>query len=376
MWRKKKKTSEGILWRFIWIISLVIAFFLIIAMVSPLIAPDRFCLAAFFGLAYPFFAIFTFIFIIIIAFKNLKKALLLIIILISGISILRHSFSFINHKEVFDSNESELTLMSYNVHLFDLYSWKDPGKTKDSIIDLVHKIKPHVLCMQEFYKDTSKAFDTENDFMRRNHFKYSYTNYFQIKYNVYHFGMAIFSSYPIINKGEVKSNDDKSNGNYVIYADILVNKDTLRIYSAHLQSIKLSPQDEELFKSENELSQDKLREKSTHLLRKLKAAFIDRAKQVRKIRKHIDECPYTYFICGDFNDTPVSYAYRLMRANHNDAFLDAGHFGFGKTYRGAYPSFRIDYILYPDEYEASGFKVIEKDFSDHYPVYCNFRKKK
>ena len=41
-------------------------------------------------------------------------------------------------------------------------------------------------------------------------------------------------------------------------------------------------------------------------------------------------CPYPIIICGDFNDTPVSYAYQQLGDNMIDAFLESGN-GIGKV---------------------------------------------
>lgn len=376
MWGNKKKKSEGLVWRLLWLICLIFVFLLLIANISPLIAPDRFWVPAFMGLAYPALVVITFIFSIVLAIKNVRKAILPLLAIFSGFGLLNHSFSFRNHSMNFPEEETELKIMTYNVRLFDLYSWKNPGIIKDSIVEYVNEIKPDVLCMQEFYKDTSNAFNTEEAFLEHKHFKFKHIDYFQIKYGIYHFGLAMFSKYPIINSGSIKNENGKISGNYVIWSDIVVNEDTIRIYNTHLQSIKFSAGDEELFASQTSLSKDDFREQSGNLMRKLKSAFIARARQVRFIKEELEECPHPYFICGDFNDTPVSYAYRIMRGNLRDAFLDAGSRGFGKTYRGIYPSFRIDYIFYPEEYEASNFTIGDKKFSDHFPVYCNFRKKK
>jgi len=106
----------------------------------------------------------------------------------------------------------------------------------------------------------------------------------------------------------------------------------------------------------------------------IKPSADDTSVQVDLLASHIDSCKYPVFLCGDFNDTPVSYAYRSLRGNLNDAFLECGPRGMGKTYNGPFPSFRIDYILFPDGYDAAGFKVLGRSYSDHFPVSCRFKK--
>ena len=81
----------------------------------------------------------------------------------------------------------------------------------------------------------------------------------------------------------------------------------------------------------------------------------------------IEKCTEDTFVCGDFNDNPMSYTYHRMRRGRKDAFVEAGH-GFGATYAGLWPLLRIDYILLPDSYMTVSHKIPRIEFSDHYPV--------
>jgi len=72
-------------------------------------------------------------------------------------------------------------------------------------------------------------------------------------------------------------------------------------------------------------------------------------------------------VMGDFNDTPQSYAYRKIKRSLHDAFRRAGN-GFGNTYAGELPSFRIDYILFSNSYIPYEFKRIKTNYSDHFPI--------
>jgi endonuclease/exonuclease/phosphatase (EEP) superfamily protein YafD len=104
---------------------------------------------------------------------------------------------------------------------------------------------------------------------------------------------------------------------------------------------------------------------------KLKTAYIKRAEQAKKVTHHRKSSPYPVIVCGDFNDTPVSFAYHKMSTGLKDAFLQKGK-GRGNTYLGRF-SLRIDYILYSNGIEALEFDKIEAELSDHYPILSNFR---
>ena len=106
----------------------------------------------------------------------------------------------------------------------------------------------------------------------------------------------------------------------------------------------------------------------------LKRGFIRRSVQAQSLKAQIDHSPYSVIVAGDFNDTPVSYAYRKIRKGLNDAFVNSGY-GAGFTYKGNYPANRIDYILFDNSLESRYFEILKVRFSDHYPVAAYFRKK-
>lgn len=94
-----------------------------------------------------------------------------------------------------------------------------------------------------------------------------------------------------------------------------------------------------------------------------------RAFQARKVADHIKKSPYPVIVCGDFNDTPVSYAYRKVKGELKDAFVEAG-WGISNSYNGELPSFRIDYILHDKKFKAVNYSRDRVVYSDHFPVRC------
>ena len=82
-------------------------------------------------------------------------------------------------------------------------------------------------------------------------------------------------------------------------------------------------------------------------------------------------CPYPIIICGDFNDTPVSYAYQQLGDNMIDAFLESGN-GIGASF-SKIPTLRIDYIFLNKDFKSFGFTTHEEEFSDHRAISCSFK---
>jgi len=106
------------------------------------------------------------------------------------------------------------------------------------------------------------------------------------------------------------------------------------------------------------------------MTKRLTPAFKDRAMQAQIISKIIKENENPYVIvCGDFNDTPISYTRHKIKGNLRDAFVDSG-FGLGITYNKYRFLFRIDYILHSDNIKSYNCTVGDLKDSDHYPLWC------
>lgn len=304
--------------------------------------------------------------------KMPKRSLYSLIILLSGWSQLS-AFIQTGSNDAAEKIKDQIKVMSYNVKLFDLYNWNRNTETREHFFDLIKKESPDIICLQEFYTSDAKESKLNNldTLLRLQKAKYVFTEYTTTLRNTDHWGGAIFSIYPIIAKGIIKF--DVKNNNLCMYVDLKKNKDTVRVYNLHLQSIHFDKKD---YKFMDDIANNRETEeidKSKNILKRLKNAYVKRATQAELVADHIEHCPYPVIVCGDFNDTPASYAYHVISRNLKDAFVESGH-GFGRTYIGKFPSFRIDYILHSDKYKAHQYYTIEKELSDHYPI-CSYLEK-
>ena len=68
-----------------------------------------------------------------------------------------------------------------------------------------------------------------------------------------------------------------------------------------------------------------MKEGGKYLLHKLADAVAIRAPQADSVAKYVKEHPYQYtVVCGDFNDSPLSYAHRVIGEGLQDAFVERG----------------------------------------------------
>ena len=189
----------------------------------------------------------------------------------------------------------------------------------------------------------------------------------QLAHNSSAGGQLTLTRFPILNMGEIRF---VNSGNMIIFTDILMNSDTVRIYNCHLQSYQLHPKEINTIDSIDFENQVETKNKFLVISLKFRNALIKRAEQAATLREHLNQCPYPVIVCGDFNDTPVSFAYRTVRGDLEDSFTESGK-GTANTYNGKLPSFRIDYILYSSKFTSYNFGVSNLNHSDHYPISCD-----
>jgi len=106
---------------------------------------------------------------------------------------------------------------------------------------------------------------------------------------------------------------------------------------------------------------------------KLRIAYPKRAEQARKVVEHMEQSPYEVVVCGDFNDTPLSYTYNTFFSHFTDAFRNASS-GIGVTYAGKVPAGRIDYIFHSRDLHSGDFEIQSEVHSDHRAISCKIWK--
>lgn len=343
--------------------NIIVVIALLAAYLAPVSNPENFIIPAFFGLAFPYIFIANLLYIVYwISSKNIRFVLSLIAIL-AGWNHVSGTFQF-NIPKSSSNSDNEIIIMSYNVRLFDLYNWTDNIRSRNKIFDLIKTQNADILCFQEFYYDKTKHFNTVDTLIDFQKAKNTHTSYTYTVRNKYHFGIATFTKYPIVKRGKI---DFQSTNNICIYTDIILNTDTIRIYNCHLESIHFQPENYNFIDSIGYKSEDERLKGIKDIIFRLESAYAKRAGQVDIIADHIENSPYKVIVCGDFNDTPVSYTYAKISSGLIDSFREEG-FGFGSTYNRNPLLLRIDYILHDESFSTRYFKTIREKNSDHYPI--------
>lgn len=358
------------------VLSIIAICCLLLAYLAPYVHPSTIRILPFFGLMYPIFICLALILMIYWAFARSRWFFYILVAILFGGNLHFRTLS-INFSDAKPEGEiSSWNVMSYNVRLFDVYNESIEGriKSRDSIISYIQRVNPDVVCFQEFFhQDKPSAFSTRDTLMNLMDYKYYHERYSHRIRNRQNFGICMLSKYPIIAKGDVMFENFKTTDNYCIFADIVKGTDTIRFYDIHLQSIKLQQEDYELFGEKNKQAGGK---KSTVrlLIDKLRIAYPARAEQAERVVEHMKTSPYPVVICGDFNDTPMSYVYNQFNSDLVDSYRETTT-GIGVTYVGRVPAGRIDYIFHSGDLGAYDFGIQSAAFSDHRAVHCKIYKK-
>lgn len=346
---------------------------LIISGLSMQISPEKFVLPAFFGLTFPFFVIANFLFVIYWALKFKWMFVLSAIALLFEFNNIRIDSPFNKEKSnkltVSDTSKT-ISLLSYNVKLFNFYSEDKGAVNHNFAIDYILDRDADIVCLQEFGFYDKKPFLTSKHLLGAFAEKYKYHNisYHMNRNDKSCYGIATFSKYPIINKMQIEYG---SNYNHTTYSDINVKGTTIRLFNCHLESNQLTLDDKKKMMELVDRDKESDISGTTGLfIQKLAKAYKNRAHQADVTSKIIGTSPYETIVCGDFNDTPISYTYHTMRGDLHDAFVDTST-GFGISYNEFPFLYRIDYILHSDGIEAGNFRIGKVKYSDHYPISCN-----
>jgi endonuclease/exonuclease/phosphatase family metal-dependent hydrolase len=292
----------------------------------------------------------------ILAIAWRKIAFLPLLTLLLGFKFALITFQFHSTNE----DAKGLRVLSYNAHLFD-YKSRTEGKFDPNVYIWLQDHPADVKVFQEFYQDYTTASRNSVKLLGKD-------QGFHISYQIIEgnpekrsYGLAIFSRYPIVNEGKVF---DTNRTNGAIFADIMVNDDTIRIYNAHLESMKIN--------SDGLENIEGVKENYRQTLGKLHRGSLARSKQLKVLVEHYTNSPHPIILMGDLNEIPYSYTYFKLSEQLQNAFEKAGR-GFGFTYNRILFFLRIDHIFSSPELKPIQFKTHrEVDYSDHYPVSAVF----
>lgn len=345
--------------------ALGMAFIGISGVFAPYINPEKWWIPALSGLFMPiiiFANLYLFIF-----WTICKKwwMLLPFVAIVCNYNFFTGMFQSPWKKNISYTKNDAITIASYNVEGF---FWI----VRNVQYDLRKIVEEHgidVLCIQEHCEEPQ-----QDSIAIKERFGLPYRcEYFNRKEAWANFGLTIYSRYPIIRYGEIDFNSQKNNS---MWADILIKGDTVRVFNNHLQTTDVSINSEKYKKYQSVKDWKGQARTIVTIVEQLKDNFAIRARQSIQVRQIIDTTHYPIIVCGDFNDTPVSFAYNHIAGRDlTDGFRDRGK-GYGHSFNGIKGLLRIDFISYNQSFRGLEYLSPKLSWSDHNPIIMKIELKK
>lgn len=344
--------------------SLAFALLLLASMATIFVSPVKIHVFTFIGFLFPALWILNFLILILHVFRRSYRFLIPLIALALTWNQWNNVFQ-LKGESAPDNLKVPVKVMTYNSRMFDFYKWSEDPNTPEAIFNFIQNENPDVLCIQEYFTSERREDFYPNRVRARfralgyRHLEYRYDNGRGAGY-----GIATFSKFPIENRGSLPFGESKNIG---IFTDININGKIIRVFNNHLESIGFKEHDFNVIDSLRFEINEQQRQGIKQIAEKMTRAFRQRSNQAEIISRHIKNSPYPVIVCGDFNDTPISYVYQKMKGNLKDAFRESGQ-GMGGTYNGRLPSLRIDYIFHDPAFNSYNFKRHKIEYSDHFPI--------
>lgn len=349
----------------LFIMNLIAAALLLLSAFSDRVPPEKGVMFSYMGLFFPFFCLMVFCFTIYWLFLGKWKFFLVNLVtfaLCTG-QIIHYCPIHFQTKEL--PQDNTIKILTYNVMSFGYQNHTQ--EKPNPILEYIAQSHADIVCLQEYFESKSKdhlSLDKIKEILKM----YPYRSAFFTSANAhYKSGIAVFSKFPITKSRRI---DYESENNCSSIHEISIENKKLTLINNHLESFKLTSGDKNQYA-------EFIKNPGTELLdgikgsfqQKLGPAYLIRAKQARIIREEIANAKGDYvLVCGDFNDTPISYALHTIQGNLYNAFVHAGC-GLGITYNRNVFRFRIDHILYSQNMKAYNCTVDKLYDSDHFPVW-------
>ncbi|MDA9864109.1 endonuclease/exonuclease/phosphatase family protein [Flavobacteriales bacterium] len=258
-----------------------------------------------------------------------------------------------------------LTVVSWNVRLFDFYGWLDNSEnggpensTKNRIMEAIASAGPDVLCLQEYFElDPERSFPVVSPLDGAVGDGAQHHVVISRRKGPRSFGVATWSKWPIVRRSSIDFGTRKNN--VCAVTDVVWEGDTVRIFNAHFSSLRF--EEEDYAALEDGVPNAAGRER---IWGRMRSAYVERVAQVKAVMEAVQVSPHPVVLCGDFNDTPTSWSLAHCRAELKDSH-DVRWFSMDGTWQGAVPGVRIDHIFMGKEWAGKSYTTGGVGLSDH-----------
>ncbi len=358
------KKALGILLLPILAINLLVALLLLCCAYSPILPAEQMPMLSLAGLAFPFMLVANVLFLLLWLFIYPRYALLSLIACILCFAQIRAFFPINFGRQ--DVPENSLKILSYNILSPNINA--SNTNQNNAIITYLEAADADIICLQEFHFATLKK---RKKLLSRYPYKSYLTSKDSESASRY---LGCLSKYPILSVEHLQLG---STANGCSKYRILHEGDTIVVYNCHLQSNGLNGEHKSAYEQMLTNPKEQLRSEDTkELVKRLRDSAAKRAQQADIVIADIEKETSPYIIvCGDFNDSPISYTCQQFKRHLNDAYIRSGN-GPGISYNRNKLYYRIDHIMHSPQFKAYDCTVDRSiKTSDHYPILCYLEKR-
>ncbi|MEM1217242.1 MAG: endonuclease/exonuclease/phosphatase family protein [Bacteroidota bacterium] len=275
-----------------------------------------------------------------------------VLVLLLGSTMLRSTFAW-SLTETVDG--ASIRLASFNANSLIITTGRANQNRQDTTIArFIQSLDADILCIQEYRYKHAERLTTAIQGLTG--FKYLHRDGRS--------RLILFSRYPLANGRTTHLPNNETNGYQQI--QVATPLGPIHLCNIHLQTNAIT-QLAASIREQPLASEAQTKQRFTTLAKRYTNTNRSRTQQVRGILADISTVKLPTILCGDFNDVPQTYLYRLVRRQFQDAHLAAG-WGLGATYEKLLPWLRIDYILPDPSFKIVDFERFPCPFSDHHAI--------
>lgn len=342
--------------------NLVVLLFLLFLCFTTWLRPSEYPRLSVVGLGFPFVVLMNLLFLAFWLIFSIRYIWIPILGFLLCFPFLRDYWP-VNWRQ--NAPEDCLKLLTYNVAGF-----RDGGATQEDgqheIVRYLQHSDADIICLQEAYAGRVRR---ELDQVMRN------LGYTVIPSIGGHDMEHAYSKVPVL-KSERVAIESETNGAMAYW--LKTGEDTLCLINCHLESNHLTAEDKGVYHDmlDSLNNRNRVESGARLLVRKLAAASAQRGPQVDFIRDFYKKEGTSVIVCGDFNDSPISYTCRSFSKDLNSAFVQSGN-GPGISYNQKGFWFRIDHIFCSKDWQSFA-STVDKTIvaSDHYPLFTYLKRSK
>jgi len=339
------------------VLSVLYSLFFLAGCFSRFVPPSTFQYISFSALAFPVLFIGQVFNTIISFFIQRRTAFFCFICLCFSYWNLKASVAFHSKKFDVQKEKNALRILTWNVQYFLHVN----GSPSPEIVNVIKSYSPDILCLQDYSgikSDIAKQ-DVQKQLAALG---FQYQLITDSAGNSYD-GVAIMSKYKFASTQTPTA--DTATGEKMAIADIVMNNDTIRVHSVHLQSYSLFA---DTSGTHSRLGNYKIGyQRKRYFIKRIRDIEKIHERQVIELKRMMTSSNYPVIFCGDINSVPASYTYSELASGMKDSHTEKGYF-LGGTYFHLFPTLRIDVCLVAPSFNVLQTTVDQHKLSDHKAV--------